>query len=254
MDLGIAGRRAAVAAGSAGLGLGIATALAAEGVDVAVCGRDSDRLQAAVDHLGEVATGGWPVGIAADVSDPHGAEAFVEQAADSLGGPLDILVCNAGGPPPGTFATTTLEGYRSALEANCLASIAMCRAAVPSMQERGWGRVLGITSIGAREPIGFLAASTTARAALTAFLKVVSTEVAADGVTVNNLQPGLHGTDRVSGLAGDQADRLLADIPAHQFGDASDFGAVAAFLCSQQARFVTGVGLHIDGGANRGLQ
>lgn len=254
MDLGIGGKRAAIAAGSAGLGYGVAAALAAEGVQVAICGRDDARLAEATASLGQVATGARPVGMVADVASAEGATAFVEQAAESLGGPLDILVCNAGGPPPGTFATTDLDGYRQALESNCLASIAMCRAAVPAMQRRGWGRVLAITSIGAREPIGFLAASTVARAALSAFLKVLSTEVAPDGVTVNNLQPGLHETDRVSSLAGDQAAALLADIPAREFGDAADFGAMAAALCSEQARFTTGVGLHIDGGAYRGLQ
>lgn len=254
MDLGIGGKRAAVAAGSAGLGHGVAAALAAEGVDVAICGRDESRLTEAVASLGEVATGAWPVGLVADIASADGATAFVDQAADALGGPIDILVCNGGGPPPGTFATTELDGYRRAIEANCIASIAMCRAAVPGMQERRWGRVLAITSIGAREPIGFLAASTVARAALSAFLKVLSTEVAPDGVTVNNLQPGLHGTARLSGLAGDQTAALLADIPAKEFGDAGDFGAMAAALCSDQARFTTGVGLHIDGGAFRGLQ
>jgi 3-oxoacyl-[acyl-carrier protein] reductase len=254
MDLGIGGKRAAIAAGSAGLGYGVAAALAAEGVHVAVCGRDDAKLAEATAALGEVATGARPVGLVADVASAEGATAFVEQAAESLGGPLDILVCNAGGPPPGTFATTDLDGYRQALESNGLASIAMCRAAVPAMQQRGWGRVLAITSIGAREPIGFLAASTVARAALSAFLKVLSTEVAPDGVTVNNLQPGLHETDRVTSLAGDQAAALLADIPAREFGDAADFGAMAAALCAEQARFTTGVGLHIDGGAYRGLQ
>lgn len=243
-----------MAAGSAGLGFAAAAALAAEGVDVAICGRDPLRLTEAVNALGEVATGAWPLGLEADMGTAEGAEEFAAHAADALGGPIDILVANAGGPPPGTFATTDLDAYRTALELNCLSTIAMCRAAVPGMQERGWGRVVAITSIGARQPIGFLAASSTARAAVTGFLKVLSTEVAADGVTVNNLQPGTHRTDRIRKLGGAQLDGLRADIPAGAPGDPADFGAVAAFLCSEQARFVTGVGLHVDGGAYRGLQ
>ena len=249
MDLGINGKRAAVAAGTAGLGLGTARALAAEGVAVAVCGRDPERVDAAVADLGAGA-----VGLVTDLSSTDGAGGFVTGAAERLGGPIDILVCNAGGPPPGTFATTDLDGYRAALELNCLATVAMCQAAVPGMQERGWGRVVAITSVGARQPIGFLMASSTARAAVTGFLKVLSTEVAGDGVTVNNLQPGTHATDRITRLSGDTIDHLRAEIPAGAPGDPDDFGAVAAFLCSQQARFVTGVGLHVDGGAYRGLQ
>lgn len=254
MDLGIAGRRAAVAAGSAGLGYGTAMTLAAEGVDVAVCGRDADRLQEAVNRLGVVATGEWPIGVVADVSDTDGAEAFIANAGEALGGPVDILVCNAGGPPPGDPLATDLAAYRSAFELNCMSTIAMCQAAVPAMCDQGWGRVLAITSIGARQPIGFLAASSTARAAVTGFLKVLSSEVAADGVTVNSLQPGSHRTDRIASLSAERTSELTSRIPAGRMGEAADFGAVAAFLCSQQARFVTGVGLHVDGGAYRGLQ
>ncbi len=247
MDLGISGKRAAVAAGTAGLGLGAARALAAEGVAVAVCGRDADRVDATVAELGPSAAGA-----VADLSSTDDATRFVSRAADLLGGPLDILVCNAGGPPGGLPLRTDLDAYRAALELNCLSTIAMCRAAVPSMRERGWGRVVAITSIGARQPIVALAASSTARAAVTSFLKILSTEVAPDGVTVNNLQPGLHATARMTELYGGAPD--TAGIPAGFAGDPDDFGAVAAFLCSQQASFVTGVGLHVDGGAYQGLQ
>jgi 3-oxoacyl-[acyl-carrier protein] reductase len=249
MDLGIAGRRAAVAAASAGLGLGAARALTDAGVRVAICGRDRDRLAAAAHALGE-----GTVAIRADLSDSGRAGAFVEEAAEGLGGPVDILVANAGGPPPGTFATTELAAYRAALELNCLSTIAMCRAAVPGMRERGWGRVVAITSLGARQPMGNLIASSTARAAVTAFLKALAIEAAGDGVTVNSVQPGTHMTARIAGLGDAGAADRAAAIPAGRLGDPADFGAVVAFLCSEQAGFVTGVGVPVDGGANRGLQ
>jgi 3-oxoacyl-[acyl-carrier protein] reductase len=249
METGIAGRRAAVAASSAGLGLGAARALAAEGVRVAICGRDPDRLASARADLSSSAE---VVAIEADVSTPDGASNFVEAAAEALGG-VDILVTNAGGPPPGTFATTSLAAYREALELNLLSTVAMCRAAVPAMQAQRWGRVIAITSIGVRQPIPTLMASVTARAGATGFLKVLATEVAADGVTVNSLQPGVHLTDRLRTLAADARATLTADIPAGTIGDPDDFGQVVAFLASEGARFITGVAIPVDGGASRAL-
>lgn len=239
MDLGIAGRRAAVAAASSGLGLASAAALAAEGVQVAICGRHADRLAAAAERVGNGC-----VPIVADVATPDGATAFVEQSIDVLGG-VDILVPNAGGPPPGTFATTPLDAYPAALDLNLMSVVAMCTAAVPAMQQRGWGRVVAITSVAVRQPIGNLILSNTARAGATGFLKTLALEVAADGVTVNSVQPGLHRTPRVEQLYGDAAGMRM--------GEAEDFGQVVAFLCSEQAKFTTGVGLHVDGGAYQAL-
>jgi 3-oxoacyl-[acyl-carrier protein] reductase len=247
MDLGIAGRRAAVAAGSAGLGFGAAASLVAEGARVAICGRDPERLRAAVAALGDGA-----VGIAADLSDPADAERFVLEATERLGGPLDIAIANAGGPPGGLATSTDLDAYRVALDLNCLSTIAMCRAAVGPMREAGWGRILAITSIGARQPIPELAASSVARAAVTSFVKSLSAEVAADGVTANTIQPGTHDTERIRSLGG--ATSRMAGIPVGRIGDPADFGQVAAFLCSEQANFITGASIIVDGGASRGLQ
>ncbi len=250
MDLGIEGKRAVVAGSSAGLGLAAARALARDGVRVAISGRDPDRLAAAGRAMRD--GGADVVTVRADVSSPAGAAALVDEAADRLGG-VDILVANAGGPPPGTFATTRLEAYQAALDLNLLSTVAMCQQAVPIMQAAGWGRVVAITSIGARQPIGRLVASSTARAGVTGFLKVLATEVAPDGVTVNSVQPGVHVTDRLGHLSAQDLADLRADIPCAELGDPGDFGAVVAFLCSVHARFVTGVGMPVDGGASRGL-
>ena len=251
MDLGITGRRAAVAAGSSGLGLGSARALAAEGVRVALCGRDADRAESAAAALRSA--GGDVVGLVADVSTPEGATGFVEAAAEALGG-LDILVANAGGPPAGTFASTPLDAYEPALRLSLLSTVAMCQAAVPAMAERGWGRVVAITSSTVRQPAAELILSNTARAGVTGFLKTLASEVAASGVTVNSVQPGLHATPRLVELYGGDPGRAAAAVPAGRLGDADDFGAAVAFLCSERANFVTGVALPVDGGAYRGLQ
>ena len=251
MDLGISGRRAAVAASSAGLGLGTAQALAADGVRVAMCGRDSGRLNAAVSTI--TAAGGDAVAIDADVSTIAGATGFVAAAKEALGG-IDILVPNAGGPPIGNFASTDLDAYAPALELNLLSAVAMCHAAVPDMQEQQWGRVVAITSVSVRQPIAEIILSNTARTGLTGFLKTLALEVAPDGVTVNSVQPGSHDTERLRGNWGGDLSAVAAATPVRKVGTAEDFGAVVAFLCSEHAKFVTGVALPVDGGSYRGLQ
>ena len=248
MDLGITGRRAAVAAGSGGLGLATARALAAEGAHVAICGRKEDRLTAAVAEIGP-----GTISITADLSDPDAGTRFVRRAAEELGGPIDILIANAGGPPAGLPSSTPLDAYRSALELNCLSSIAMCLEAVGPMRAQGWGRIVAITSIGARQPIPGLAASSVARAAVTSFIKTRATEIAPDGVTANTIQPGSHATDRITSLYGDSP-AMTVDIPVGHLGDPADFGSVAAYLCSRSASFICGASIIVDGGAARALQ
>ena len=240
MDLGIAGKRAAVAAASSGLGLESARALAAEGVVVAMCGRDAERIEAAAADVGHGA-----IPLVADVSTADGATGFIEAATAALGG-IDILVTNAGGPPAGNFESTPLDSYQGALDLNLLSVVAMCSAAVPAMREQRWGRVVAITSVSVRQPIANLILSNTARAGATGFLKTLAREVFADGVTVNSAQPGLHATERLKSLYGD-------DAPLGTVGDPADFGQIVAFLCSQQARFATGVGFHVDGATYAGL-
>ncbi|MCU1391875.1 MAG: short-chain dehydrogenase/reductase [Ilumatobacteraceae bacterium] len=247
MDLGIAGRRAAVAGASGGLGLATAKALAADGVMVAICGRDEARITAAAADVGHGC-----IPLVCDVSSLEGGERFVELATAALGG-IDILIANAGGPPPGNFASTPTDLYQTGLDLNLLSVVGMCKAAVPAMQARHWGRVVAITSVAVRQPIPGLILSNTARAGVTGFLKTVAREVAVDGVTVNTVQPGIHATNRMTQLYGGTPDGAALGIPAGIVGDPDDFGHVVAFLCSDQAKFVTGAQLQVDGGAYGGL-
>jgi 3-oxoacyl-[acyl-carrier protein] reductase len=245
MDLGISGRRAAVAAASEGLGFGTAAALREAGVHVAICGRNADKVKAAADRIGAV-------GIVCDVGSAEAGADFVDRAAEALGGPIDILVPNAGGPPPGGIETITPDKVRAAMELNLLSTIGMCSAAIGAMQEQGWGRIVAITSFTSRQPLPAIALSNINRPAVTGYLKTLSLAVAHRGVTVNSLQPGMHATARMQALGGTTS--APAGVPAAMWGDPGDFGAIAAFLCSEQAKFITGVGLPVDGGAVAALQ
>ena len=246
MDLGIAGRRAAVAAASRGLGRAVANTLVGEGVRVAICGRDRERIERTASEIGAIP-------LVADVASTEGALAFADAAREALGG-IDILVPNAGGPPPGGFADIDdLSSYVRAFELNCLSAIAMCQAAVPAMRAQRWGRIVAITSLAVRQPNPALILSNTARAGLTGFLKTLAREVAADGVTVNSLQPGMHATERLRELYGEGMSDVAGGIPARALGNADDFGAVAAFLCSEPAKYVSGSAIAVDGAAYAGL-
>lgn len=249
MDLGIRDRVAAVAASSKGLGLATARSLAREGCKIVICARGPEALGEAERQLAVDAGAADRVhAIALDVvAEP---ERFVEEAMRRFGG-VDILVPNAGGPPAGGVLDHDADAYRQAIEANCMASIRMAQAAVPSMREAGWGRICFIASMSVKHPVPFLALSNTARSALAAFSKTLATEVAADGVTVNLALPGTHDTARIRELGGGAA--MASEIPVGHLGSPSDFGDVVAFLCSQPANFVTGTAVLIDGGRYPGL-
>jgi len=243
LDLEIAGRCAAVAASSSGLGFETARALAEEGARVALCSRDAGRVSEAASKIGHGAVG-W----ACDLSTREGARAFIEQAEKALG-PVDILVANGGGPPPGGAAGVDLEALEGALEANLVAMIALIERVLPGMRERGFGRILAITSSAVREPLPNMVHSNTARAGLAAYLKTLAGEVAPDGITVNSILPGAHDTARVRALPAALVDRLAAQVPTGRMGEARDFGRLAAMLCAGFAGQVTGTGLAVDGGA-----
>jgi 3-oxoacyl-[acyl-carrier protein] reductase len=245
VDLGIEGKRAAVAASSRGLGFAVARMLAAEGASVAMCGRDRAAIELAAIDIGAVP-------VVADVSTAEGAAGFVRDARAALGG-VDILVPNAGGPPAGGFAEQPdPEAYLRAFELNALSVIAMCAEAVPEMRARRWGRIVAITSLAVRQPNPALILSTTARAGATGFLKTLAREVAADGVTVNSVQPGLHDTERLRQLTGGEPPDT-SGIPARRIGEPDELAAVAVFLCSEPAGYVTGAAIPVDGGAYPGL-
>lgn len=247
MDLGISNRTAAVAGASAGLGFASANALAREGVRVAICGRDAARVAEAASRIGESC-----IGIVADVSTLEGGQDFVQRATEALGH-VDILVANGGGPVAGNFATTPVDAYINGLQQSLLSVVGMCTEVVPGMQARNWGRIVAITSIAVRQPIPNLILSNTARAGVTGFLKTLAREIAASGITVNTVQPGIHATDRIRQLYGATPDASSLGIPTGVVGDPADFGTVVAFLCGESARFVTGTNIQVDGGSYAGL-
>lgn len=254
MDLGLNGKHALVCASSRGLGLGCARALAAEGVSLVINARSAAPLEAAADALRHE-FGVEVTAVAADVTDAGDRARLLGAAGDP-----DILVTNAGGPPPGMWTDWEREDFIRALDANMLTPIALMKALLPGMMARGWGRVVNITSQSVKAPIPVLGLSNSARAGLTGYVAGTARQVAGSGVTINNLLPGIHATDRATALdrgAADEAGitqdearrRRCATIPAGRYGTADEFGAACAFLCSRQAGFIVGQNILLDGGA-----
>ncbi len=253
MDLGIAGKTAIVCASSKGLGHGCAEALAAEGVHLIVNARSAGPLaEAAQDLRGRF--GVTVTDVACDVTTPEGQAQVLE-----AGQGADILVTNAGGPPPGLWSDWDREDFIKALDANMLTPIALMKGCMPGMIDKGWGRVVNITSQSVKAPIPQLGLSNSARTGLTGYVAGTARQVAQHGVNINNLLPGIHATDRANALDGPVAEakgisledaRKLreATIPTRSYGTAEDFGAACAYLCSQQARFIVGQNLLLDGG------
>ena len=254
MDLGIRGKRALVCAGSKGLGRGCAEALAAAGVDLVLNARGAEALEATAQAI-RSAHGVTVTTVAADIVSEEGRARVLAAA-----GAVDILVTNAGGPPPGLWSDWGRDDFIKAIDANMLTPIALMTALLPGMMAQGWGRVVNITSQSVRAPIGQLGLSNTARTGLTGYVAGTARQVAPQGVCINNLLPGIHATDRADALDGGVAGaegisveearaRRMATIPARRYGTADEFGAACAFLCSQHAGFIVGQNIMLDGGA-----
>ncbi|MGI3184326.1 SDR family oxidoreductase [Nioella aestuarii] len=254
MDLGISGKRALVCASSKGLGRGCATMLAANGVNLVMNARGAEALNQTAAEIRE-AYGVEVVTVPADITTDAGRAEVLKAA-----GEVDILVTNAGGPPPGSWQDWEREDFIKALDANMLTPIALMKALLPGMMDRGWGRVVNITSQSVKAPIAVLGLSNSARAGLTGYVAGTSRQVAGKGVIINNLLPGIHATDRAvsldttvaaqTGVTLEEAmDRRAATIPAGRYGTAEEFGATCAFLCSQYAGFIVGQNILLDGGA-----
>jgi len=256
MDLGLKGRKAIVCAASKGLGRACAEALAAEGVSVLITARGREALEATADEIRAV--GGTVSTLATDVTTAEGRAAIVAAMPDA-----DILINNAGGPPPGSFRDWDESHWMSAVNANMVSPILLTKALIDGMIERGFGRVINITSSAVKAPIPILGLSNGARAGLTGFVAGLARDVAKHGVTVNNLLPGPFETDRLFGTLDAEAKRTgktrdevaanrRATNPTGRFGQPDEFGKVCAFLCSIHAGYMTGQNILLDGGAYPG--
>jgi 3-oxoacyl-[acyl-carrier protein] reductase len=261
VDLGLDRRVAFVAAGSKGLGRAVADALTAEGAAVAICARGRDALDEAAGAIR--ARGGRVHAVVADVSVDTDVTRAIGEVERALG-PIDILVTNSGGPRAGRFETLSPADWDTAARVLLTSAVNFTRAVLPGMRARRWGRILNVTSIAAKQPVEGLMLSNSLRAAVTAFGRTLANEVAADGVTVNNLMPGYTRTERVVELSTHLAAteqttieavvaRWEAEIPMRRLGEPHEFGALVAFLASERAAYITGQSIAVDGGWIKGL-
>lgn len=257
MDLEIAGRHAFVGGSTEGLGLAIAQALAAEGARVTITGRREEVARAEADRLTDA------IGVGMDILDPASQQSALAKATDRHG-PVDIAVLNGGGPPPGDAAGIETADLETAVQLLLISHQRLVAQVLPGMRERQWGRILAVGSRAIQEPIAGLALSNIVRVALAGYLKTLSREVAADGVTVNMVLPGRIRTRRVdrldqasaerNGISPEEArSRSEETIPAGRYGTPTEFGEVAAFLCSERARYITGSQIRVDGGQAAGF-
>jgi 3-oxoacyl-[acyl-carrier protein] reductase len=262
VDLGLAGKVALVGASSKGLGRAIAEALAAEGASVSLCARQADTLNATRDAIARTTTA--PVhAVAVDLSRMDGIERVVRSTLDRFGR-IDVLVTNNGGPPVGPLESHDWSTWQKAVETTLRSAVELTRAVLPGMRGRRWGRILHVTSLTVKQPIDGLMLSTSIRSALTGFSRTLANEVAADGITVNTILPGYMNTERVvelnEAIAAREgvpvetvAQRVVAQIPMRRIGEPRELAALAAFLASEGASYITGQSIVADGGWVRGL-
>ncbi len=262
MDLGLKGKVALVAASSRGLGRAVAEELAAEGAALIICGRNEQALTEARDEIiGQ--SGASVLAVTADVAIAGDVKRIVDLGIERFG-QIDILVTNAGGPPAGTFESITTEQWEAAVRLTLFSVIELTRQVLPGMAERGWGRILNITSIAVKQPVENLLLSNSLRAGVTGFARTLANEVARAGITVNNILPGYTRTERVEELAVMMAEKQgitpaefkgkwEQEIPMKRLGEPREFAALAAFLVSERASYVTGTSIQVDGGWIRSL-
>lgn len=262
MDLGLENKVALVGGSSAGLGRAIAGELAGEGARVILCARHAERLAAARQAI-EEASGSRVVAVVADLSTAEGIERVVRESAHHFEG-VDILVTNVGGPPPGKFEELTSQMWRDAFHLTLESAVNLVREILPGMKKRGWGRILNVTSIAVKQPVENLMLSNSLRAAVTGFARTLANEVAPFGITVNNILPGYTRTERLKELAAkiaiqksvSEKDAYLGweqEIPMGRLGEPREFAALAAFLASERASYITGTSITVDGGWVRSL-
>jgi len=262
VDLGLRGKVALVVASSKGLGRAVARELGAEGASLVMCARGEAALEAARREVVDE-TGADVLAVAADVASTEGVEQVTRLALERFGR-VDILVINAGGPPAGTFDKHDWKAWQSAVDLTLRSAVELTRAVLPGMRERRWGRIVAVNSIAAKQPVDNLMLSNSIRAAVTGFLRTLANEVAPAGVTVNTILPGYTRTERVEQLADANArkegidqkeilSRFEREIPMRRLGEPREFGALAAFLCSERASYITAQSIAVDGGWIKGL-
>ena len=262
MDLGLTGRVALVAAASRGLGRAIAEELAGEGAKIIICARDAEALERARVQIAE-RTNAEVHAVVADVATQEGTDMAAAEALARFGR-VDVLVTNAGGPPSGPFEAHGWDAWERAVQLTLRSAVELTRLVLPGMKERRWGRVINVTSITVKQPVDGLMLSNSIRAAVTGFARTLATEVATFGITVNNILPGYTGTERVEQLnrataeregisVADVQRRIEAQIPMRRLGEPREFAALAAFLASERASYITGQSMAVDGGWIRSM-
>lgn len=262
MDLGLKNKIAVVGASSKGLGRAIALGLAQEGAKVAICARDNETLTATAAAI-RTETGSDILAVPTDVSQPAEVENLIQKTLEHFGG-IDILVNNAGGPRAGRFDDLAASDYQDAVHLNLMSTINLCRAVVPTLRERGGGRIINLTSVSVKQPVDNLMLSNMARTGVIGFAKTLATELAPDKILVNNVCPGIIFTDRIQQLATVRAEeagitfeealaRMTADIPLGRIGDPEEFANLVVFLASERASYITGTTIQVDGGMVKSL-